>query len=186
MEPRRIRSASERSVMCIVFSMLPWASFWTKRMSMTRMTPRFRTRRSSAMMRPVASNLSKPMTKTWIGPVTCLSLMFVLLSVVGGRAQRPTPCVAGSTGVGPRRWQSVPRPAWSRTLGPVIARLGWIPLRRSRIAACEHACAASAMEARGARIGGTSRPPTSGDAGRRIRRLVGLELAVSLESGDAR
>ncbi len=75
MAPRRMRSSSERSVRCIVFSMSPWASFWTKRVSMTRMTPRLRTRRSSARMRPVASNLSKPTTKTWMGPVTCLSVM---------------------------------------------------------------------------------------------------------------
>ena len=73
--PRRIRSLSDRSVMCIEFSMLPCLSFWTNRMSTTRMTPRFRTRRSSAMILPVASNLSNPMTKTWIGPVTCLSAM---------------------------------------------------------------------------------------------------------------
>ena len=132
MEPRRIRSASERSVRCIVFSMLPWASFWTKRMSMTRMRPRFRTRRSSAMMRPVASNLSKPMTKTWMGPVTCLSLIFVLLSVVGGCwDQRPAPWSSPQAprGVGSRAWtlpqcSGIRRPrswqeGWSRTLrGP--------------------------------------------------------------------
>ncbi len=59
--------------MCIEFSMLPCLSFWTNRMSTMRMTPRFRTRRSSAMIRPVASNLSNPITNTWIGPVTRLS-----------------------------------------------------------------------------------------------------------------
>ena len=58
--------------------MLPCLSFWTKMTSTMRITPRFRTRRSSAMIRPVASNLSNPITNTWIGPVTCLSAMCLL------------------------------------------------------------------------------------------------------------
>ncbi len=77
--PRRIRSVSDRSVKCIEFSMSPCWSFWTKMTSTRRITPRFRARRSSAMIRPVASNLSNPTTKTWIGPVTCLSVMSLCL-----------------------------------------------------------------------------------------------------------